>query len=252
MHTPRRYKLVACEIMFRELSYCAALSRNIVDITFLPKGLHDMGERKMSARVQAAIDEIDTSRYGAVLLGYGLCNNGIRGLHCAIPLVVPRAHDCIALLLGSRQTYATYFDTHPGTYYKSPGWVERSGAPGDDPSTVESESVMAQLGINRTYEEYVAKFGEDNARYLMAMLGDWVKNYTRLAYIDTQVGDFAQYKEQTRAEAERRQWEFEELQGDTSLLRRMLDGDWYPADFLVVPPGQTPRPTYDDDILGLG
>lgn len=237
--------------MFRELSYCAALSRNIIDITFLPKGLHDMGERKMSGRVQAAIDDVDTSRYDAVLLGYGLCNNGIRGLRCAIPMVVPRAHDCIALLLGSRHTYATYFDAHPGTYYKSPGWVERSGDPGDDASTVESESVMAQLGINRTYEQYVAKFGENNARYLMEMLGDWVKNYSRLAYIDTQVGDFAHYNEQTRAEAERRQWEFEELSGSTVLLQRLLDGDWDNGDFLVIPPGQMPKPTYGDDIIGL-
>jgi hypothetical protein len=251
MDIPRRFKLIACEIMLRELAHCAAVSPNIVDFTFLPKGLHDMGEQKMSALLQAAIDEVDPSRYEAILLGYGLCNNGIRGLHAPVPMVIPRAHDCIALLLGSRQKYAAYFDAHPGTYYKSPGWVERSQDPGDDHSTVAPGSVMAQLGINRTYEQYVAKFGEDNARYLMEMLGNWVKNYTRLAYIDTGVGDFARYKEQTRAEAECRSWDYEELQGSTALLQLLLDGDWDAADFLVIPPNQTVEPTYDDDIIRL-
>jgi hypothetical protein len=251
MSTPRRYKLIACEIMFRELAYCAALSRNIVDVTFLPKGLHDMGQHKMSALLQAAIDTVDASRYEAILLGYGLCNNGIRGLRAPVTMVVPRAHDCIALLLGSRRKYATYFDAHPGTYYKSPGWVERSGDPGDDLSTVAADSVIAQLGINRTYEQFAAKYGEDNARYLMETLGDLVKHYTRLAYVDTGVGDFAAYKEQTRAEAERRGWEYDELQGSTILLQRLLDGDWDAADFLVVPPAQTLRPTFDDAIIEL-
>ena len=35
---------------------------------------------------------------------------------------------------------------------------------------------MAQLGIDRTYEQYAAKYGEDNARYLMEMLGNSVKD----------------------------------------------------------------------------
>ena len=68
MSAPRRYKLIACEIMFSELAYSAALSHNIIDTTFLPKGLHDMGDRKMSALLQAAIDEVDISRYEAILL----------------------------------------------------------------------------------------------------------------------------------------------------------------------------------------
>jgi hypothetical protein len=246
MDAPQRYKLIACEIMFRELSYCAALSRNIIDITFMPKGLHDMGERKMTQLLQAALDEVDASRYDAILLGYGLCNNGIRGLHAALPLVVPRAHDCITLLLGSKEQYAAYFQAHPGTYYKSPGWIERSQAINGNPDTV-----MNQLGIDRTYEEYAAKFGEENARYLMEMFGDWVKNYSRLAYIDTAVVDPDTFRQQTRAEAEERAWEYDELQGDTGLLRRLLGGPWDPQDFLVVPVSQTIRPSHDDSIIGL-
>ena len=41
------------------------------------------------------------------------------------PLVLPRAHDCITLLMGSRTEFERYFQDHPGVYYRSTGWVER-------------------------------------------------------------------------------------------------------------------------------
>src|SRR5512133_1820037 len=147
MDHPQRYKLIACEILFREICYCAAQTQNIIDVTFLPKGLHDIGQAKMSARLQAEIDQIDASQYAAILFGYGLCNNGTQGLRATIPMVVPRAHDCITLLLGSKEKYAAYFRDHPGTFYKSPGWIERDRNPNDNP-----DSVMTQLGINRNYQ----------------------------------------------------------------------------------------------------
>jgi hypothetical protein len=59
----------------------------------------------MSARIQESIDRVDPARHEAVLLGYGLCNNGVVGLHAPVPLVISRAHDCITLLLGSRERY---------------------------------------------------------------------------------------------------------------------------------------------------
>jgi Protein of unknown function (DUF1638) len=245
MDNPQRYKLIACEILFRELSYCAAQSRNIIDVTFMPKGLHDMGQSKMSARLQAEIDQTDVSQYAAILFGYGLCNNGTRGLRAPIPMVLPRAHDCITLLMGSKEKYVAYFQDHPGTFYKSPGWIERDIDPNDNP-----DSVMTQLGISRSYQDYVAKYGEENARYLMDMLGDWVKHYNRIAYIDTQVSNPQAYQAQSRADAEERGWEYEEIQGSVDLLMRLLNGEWDAHDFLVIPPSQTLIPTYDDEIIG--
>jgi hypothetical protein len=243
---PRRFKLIACEIMFREISYCASRSRNIVDVTFMTEGLHDMGERKMSTRLQEEIDRVDIAGYEAILLGYGLCNNGIRGVHARLPLVVPRAHDCITLLMGSKEKYAAYFQANPGTYYKSPGWIEREGN-----SRQNADSIITQLGMSRSYEDYVAKYGEEKARYLMSVLGDWLKNYKKLAYIDTHTGDFQVYKEQTREEARRRGWEYEQIDGSLDLLQRLLDGDWDPAEFLIIPPDRTAAPTFDDGIIGL-
>ena len=59
-----------------------------------------------------------------------------------MPLVIPRAHDCIALFMGSRQRYREYFDAHPGTYYRTSGWIER-----DDATSAGEETVSQRLGL---------------------------------------------------------------------------------------------------------
>lgn len=79
MEAPKRFRVIACEILYRELCLCAAKSKNIVDLTFLPKGLHDMGAAKMQKTLQEEIDKTQWDKYDAVLLGYGLCNNGTGG-----------------------------------------------------------------------------------------------------------------------------------------------------------------------------
>src|SRR5665647_1744626 len=121
-----RLKLIGCEVLYREL--CAAVSRSVnqVDIEFLPKGLHDKGSAAMLSRLQETLDRVDAAAYEAVLFGYALCGNGLAGLVArSIPLVIPRAHDCITLFLGSRTRYEEYFRTHSGVYFKTSGWIER-------------------------------------------------------------------------------------------------------------------------------
>jgi hypothetical protein len=238
-----RYKLIACEILYRELCWCVAQSRNIVDLEFLPKGLHDLGEEKMAARLQQAIDGVDPGRYQAILLGYALCNNGIRGLAGPLPLVIPRAHDCITLLLGSKERYQEVFHANPGTYFESTGWLERN--------EVAEGGIADQLGLKASYEDYVRQYGEDNARYLMEVLGDGLHNYSAFAYIGTRIGDFRHYEQRTQAEARERGWSYSRLEGDLGLLQRLVDGRWDETDFLVVPPGRKPVPSHDAGVLRL-
>ena len=125
-----RLKFVICKVLEKEAFLCAARSKNIVDVVTMPQGLH-AEPHKLRAEVQKAIDETTDRqgrRYDAVILGYGLCSNGIDGLTAKIPLVVPRAHDCITLLVGSIKKYKEYFDSHRGVYWYSPGWIE-TGTP---------------------------------------------------------------------------------------------------------------------------
>jgi hypothetical protein len=241
-------KLISCEIFFREM--CAAVSRslNVIDLEFLPKGLHDIGAAGMLARLQAALDRAEGKGYDAVLLGYALCNNGISGLSArSCPLVVPRAHDCITLFLGSKERYLDYFNSNSGVYFKTTGWIER----GEDKTELRQLSIARKIGMGQSFDELVAKYGEDNARYLMAELGDYTKQYQQLTFIEMGVEADGRFEKQTMEEAAARGWKFEKVKGDMSLIQRMVDGIWEGSEFLVVRPGETISPTYDEDIIAI-
>jgi len=68
--------------------------------TFFEYGYHRT-PKKLAPILQAQIDAL--AEPSIVVLGYGLCGNGIVGLNTRQhTLVVPRTDDCIAMLLGSR------------------------------------------------------------------------------------------------------------------------------------------------------
>lgn len=229
-----RFKLISCDVLYREMCAAAARSPHQVDMAFLPKGLHDIGCSGMRQRLQAAIDEVDATRYNAVLMGYGLCNNGIHNLRArTIPLVIPRGHDCMTLYLGSRERYLTYFNENPGTYFQTSGWIERAEVTGE----LKQLSIGHLTGMDQSYDEMVKKYGEDNAQYLWETLCEPLRNYSQITYIDMSLGPDAQWEEQTRQEAEKRGWKFDKVKGDLRLFEGLVSGTWDPKDFLMVPPG---------------
>ncbi len=242
-----RLKLLSCEIFFREFCACVARSPHVVDIEFLPKGLHDIGTEAMHKELQTALDRVDEKAYDAILLGYGLCNNGFVGLTARLkPLVVPRAHDCITLFLGSAARYMDYFQNHPGVYFKTTGWVER----GDGNGELTQLALGKTLGLTQSFEELVARYGEDNARYLQEQLGDLTKHYRQFTYIEMGMEPDSSYEQRTQEEAATRGWKFEKLAGDIGIIERLVSGLWDEKEFLVVPPGHRIVPTYDENIIG--
>jgi len=241
-----RLKLIACEILYRE--FCAAVARSPhrVDVEFLPKGLHDVGQEGMSRRLKDTLGAIDQSQYDAVLLGYALCSNGLVGLAAReIPLVVPRAHDCITLFLGDKRRYLEYFYSHPGVYFKTSGWIER----GDGLAQLQGESAERMTGMSWTYEALAAKYGEDNARFLYEQLGNMTRNYTGLTFIEMGIEPDDRFEQQTRREAAQRGWTFEKLAGDLTLVQDLVNGRWDEDRFLVVPPGCRVAASFDEQIV---
>ena len=241
----KRYKMIACAVLARECYHCAAASRNIVDVAIIEQGLHDVGEERMSSSLQGEIDTVDVEKYEAILLAYGLCNNGVRNLRAAIPIVLPRAHDCITLLMGSKSEYLAYFNAHSGTFFRSVGWAERANSNLANPQSTTREMGMA------TYDEYVEKYGEENAQYLMETLNDHLKNYTSLAYIDTGLPNTDDHKQAAKEWAQQQGWDYSVVVGKMDLIKRLMDGDWKNEDFLVVQPGQTIDASTDAGIVRI-
>ena len=227
-----RLKFVTCKVMQREAYLCASRSDNIVDIVLMPQGLHntpDILRSEVQKKLNTTIDP-SGKPYDAVLLGYCLCSNGICGLHSDIPIVVTRGHDCITLLLGSRHRYQDYFDTHKGVYWYSIGWIEHC-----------NELMPGKDRYEKLLTEYIEKYGQDNAQYLMETEQNWIREYKRATFIDWGLPGTDQAKHYTQECAEFIKWEYDEVKGDQSLMQRLIDGDWSEDDFLVIPPGQTIR-----------
>ncbi len=243
---PKRLKLIACEILYRE--FCAAVARSVnrVDIEFLSKGLHDLGSPGMNERLAARLAEVDESIYDAVVLGYALCSNGLVGLAARrIPLIVPRAHDCITLFLGSKQRYLDFFRTHPGAYFKTSGWIER----GDDLEQLSGESIQRRSRMAQSYDDLVERYGEDNARFLYEELRQMTRNYSRIAYIAMGIEPDDRFEREARDLAAARGWQFDQLAGDMRLIQELVDGPWNDTDFLTVPPGHRIAASFDEGIL---
>lgn len=241
-----RIKCLGCDALARMIYLSAAQSPHIVDVSLFRLGLHRQ-PNDLQSRLQAEIDSAVGQNYDAVVMAYGLCGKATHGLTARdIPVVVPRAHDCITLFLGGRERYNDQHQNNPGTYWYVSDYIERGSMNGE--KAVLGAAMDNGESIEDVYDDYVAKYGKDNADYLMEVMGAWQSHYKRAVYIDMGVGHSEAVENQAREEATRRNWAFERMAGDLVLIRRLLFGDWE-HDFLVLQPGQRLAMTYNDDII---
>jgi len=212
--------IIACQVLQSMLE--RLLPPNLAEqVIFKEYGLHRLPHRMQTA-LQETIDGIETP--SLIVLGYGLCGNGLNGLKAGKhTLLVPRADDCIAILLGSRERYMQEFASEPGTYYLSKGWLECGSHP---------------LG---EYEEYVEKYGQEEAAWVMDMQ---YQHYRRLVLVTHSEEEMEQYRpEATRVARYCARWNmrYEEILGSERYVRRLLQAAHAPEEvddeFLVVGPG---------------
>jgi hypothetical protein len=243
-----RLKAIVCEVFTREMEDILRHCAHQVDLEIVTMGLHDLGA-SMTPRLQERIDAADPSGYDAIVLGYALCGRGTDGLRAGrTPLVLPRAHDCIGVLMGSRHKHHAYFENHPGVYYRSRGWIEFQKPEQRLQPAWASE--RAKLGERRTLEELIAQYGEDNGKYLFEQFTAYRRRYSGLTYISTSSRGEEASREKAREEARREGWFFEEVSGSRRLLEQLVNAQWSAEDFLMVPPGGAVRAVFNDEILG--
>jgi Protein of unknown function (DUF1638) len=238
-----RLRAVACEVLARSVYLCAARSPHIVDVSLLRRALHD-DPLDLRTQLQREID-VTGPEYDAIVLAYGLCGGAAAGLIAReVPIVLPRAHDCITVFLGSRGRYREEFIGHPGTFWYVLDYVERNG--GGGPLLTLGSGLDEDLETVRA--QFVEKYGEENADYLMEELGAWQSHYDRAAWIDMGVRESPQGEARAQAQADRRGWTFDRLAGDLDLVRRLVDGEWA-DDFLVLRPGERLAMAYDEGVV---
>ncbi|MDR1472701.1 MAG: DUF1638 domain-containing protein [Synergistaceae bacterium] len=242
-----RLKVIACKVLFREISLIAANCENYLDVTYIRQGLHNTPEL-LQKTLRAELEKIDAGNdvytyksrcdykerdFDAILLAYGLCSNGLVGL-CSkkYPLVAPRAHDCITLFLGSQEAYQNSLNSQGGTFWYNASWIENS-------SFMPSKESVEALSVI-----YTERYGEESAKYLIEQ--EWPESYKRCAYIKWDELDFPQYEKYTEDAAAYLGASFDVVRGDSGMLRDFIEGRWDDERFLVTKPGQKIAADYSD------
>jgi hypothetical protein len=237
-------KLLACKVLQREISLLMAKCENFIDVTYIRQDFHET-PHLLNVALQEEIDKLDagTDKYScpepfdAILLGYGLCSNAVTGLiSTRHKIVIPKAHDCITFLLGSRESYDKNFNENPGTYWYSTGWVENAKLP-------------SKKRLEEIRQEYIEVYGEENAPFLMEMEHNWVKDYKAAAFINWSGINSEKARQFTRECADSLQWDYKQFEGSSGFLADFLNANWNTDYFLVLEPGQTAEQSYDTGII---
>ena len=206
--------VLSCEVMEQEIR---KIQNGRGDCKLLDYGLHRTPEN-MTQALQVEIDRASKLKYDHIILGYGLCSNGILGLRVSKqPIVIPRVHDCISLFLGSSKSYQQQMFSHPGTYYLTPGWIEKGETP-----------------LSK-YENYCRSYDRETALWV---LKEEMKSYTRIALIDSGLVGLDPYRSYARKNADFLGIQYEELKGSFSFFERLLTGFWDKRDFVILRKGQ--------------
>ncbi len=244
-----KLKLITCDVLTRLVCHCVARTPHIVEMEFAKKGAHDDSDY-LRELLQGKIDACEESEeeYDAILLGYGLCGNSVVNLAArSIPLVIPRAHDCCTLFLGSKEKYAKHFGNSLSKAFSAAGYMEHGGS-----YVREASGVRERMGWDKGYAEHVEQYGEENAKYIWETLHPRKKPHEedqKLIFIEIPELRHLGYAEQCRCKAQDDGGEFVELEGSIELIEKLIFGEWSAEDFLVVEPGQRIVGVYDMDEI---
>ena len=202
-------------------------------------GLHDQ-PADLRSKLQAAISELDQREdIEAVVLAYGLCGRGTAELRSARHrLVIPRAHDCIAVFMGSKEAYAGHQRRCPTCYYFTPGWNRERRVPG--PERV--EYLKREMG---------KRFDAEDVEFLIETEREQWAMHDTATYLDLGTEDAEAEAAYARRCAQWLGWKFEPIKGDPQLFADLLWGRWEdPQRFQIVEPGWRLVQSADEAILG--
>lgn len=248
----KHFKVLACKIFQRELAQVIPMCPNILDVTFMQQELHS-SPGLLRAALQKEIDLIESGQdlhtnkrcaedADAILLGYGLCSNALVGIKSKrLPLVIPRAHDCVTHFMGSKERYADYFEKVKGTFFYTQGWLDLGAE-------------IGQADIERKRGEYMERFDgdEDTVEYLLEVDREMLKNYRYITYITwpgmPNESGIARAKELAAGAG----LELLQYEGTNRLMADFVNGNWNEEDFLILQPGQSLQPSYDRMVVKGG
>jgi hypothetical protein len=207
-------KIIACEVMKEELLTVA--SGYNLEFEFISMGLH-LHPEKLGVELQHILD--GSAGYSRVILAFGLCGGATKHLKAVdFTLTIPKVHDCIPLLLGSKETYETFRLEEKGTLYLSCGWLNGE-------RTILSE-----------YDRIYKKYGEKKAAAVFMRM---YSGYCRVLFIRTGSEEESQMLARSYQIANMLGLNHQITEGESSFIERLVNGPWDTNEFINVPPGES-------------
>ena len=173
--------------------------------------------------LQDRINEVEN--VDLIVLLYGICGNSTKGIKAnKIPIMIPKVHDCATLLLGGKEEYLTHFGNRP-----SQGWNSIAYKKNDIHDVA--------IETHPKYLEFLEKYGEDNALYLMEMMYPVSDN---IVYISLGLKEDENYIQQLEPDTEI-------IKGDIRYILNVLN--LKSKEVLVLNPDEELVPVYDMDTV---
>ncbi|MFP4166925.1 MAG: DUF1638 domain-containing protein [Opitutales bacterium] len=237
MHNSPKFALLACSVFEEEIELHAADATHIQELRFFEIGLHDQPD-VLRETLQGALEELDAREdIEAVALAYGLCGLGTAGLQPQNhPLVIPRAHDCITVFMGTKERYADWQKACPNCYYYTPGWNRNRRVPGPEK-------------LEALREELSERFDPEDVAFLLDSEKEHWTMYDTAVYLDLGTAEAESEADYARRCADWLGWRFQRLKGNAALLRDLLWGRWDDERFQIIEPGSRLGSSGDEKIM---
>ncbi|SLM27814.1 putative hydantoinase/oxoprolinase fusion protein (Hydantoin converting enzyme) [Desulfamplus magnetovallimortis] len=81
------------------------------------------------------------------------------------------------------------------------------------------------------------KYGEDGGNRIIDFFSTWHHNYQRAAFIDTGSDNAATFEKEAKEMAREHNWKYERIQGNLSLMTKLVTQKHSDSEILFVPPG---------------
>lgn len=219
-----RSVIISCRTIKAEVEQAIEVTGYTGPVFYLESGLHNEPE-KLKVILQETLDRF--SNIDQVLLVMGYCGNAVMSLKPeGFRLVIPRADDCITMLLGSQKRRQEVQREAP-TYFFSRGWLDYW----DD----------LERPIVEEYGRIIVKYGRERAERLMRSM---YHRYKRLGIIDTGTFDMDQMLEKAKLRADFLKLDYEVIPGTMDYFHKFLTGPWEDGDFILIRPGETVVPEH--------
>ncbi|HWR38150.1 MAG TPA: DUF1638 domain-containing protein [Patescibacteria group bacterium] len=202
--------LIGCGTLEDEVRKVVAALPWPLRVIFTKPALHDLPTAQMRAALQEELAAVEPE-VCRVLFAYGLCGGALKGLTTGnFTLIVPRADDCLPLLLGSREKVTAVAQIP--TFFLTAGWIKFS---------------------NQCYYDTLVSMGERKTAKVYEMM---LANYKRFLFIDTGAYDIIQARADMKDRLQRHGLPADQAPGDLNWLERLVSGPWPECDFLTVLP----------------